>query len=1005
MLCIASLAVAALVWQDAIPIRQGVNIEWSRTGIETHDGAVIYAWSDTKLGERDLWAQKVDAQGNMVWGSPVLIDGKPDRQEDPVITRTSDNNYIIAWIDFYDDQDGNVYAQKINTNGELLWQEGGKPVCLVPGVQLTLNIEADNAGGAYIVWMDSRNPSKDLFGQRLDADGNPVWAVNGIAIADGIGDEVQNTMLPDGEGGLMIAYTHTYGNQNDVYVKRFLPNGTMAWPEKLPISTEGGNQSAVRMASIGNGDFILTWEDQVGADPDIAAQKMNISGQRGWPNKLIVYGDSGTPNFAPQDNPRIVGTSDNAAIIAWQDKRNDPLAADLYAQKVSSAGTLLWNADGLPLCLADFAQKNPRLSSDGAGGAYIVWDDYRNTNTTKEDIFAQHLSATGEALWGTDGKAICTAGNIQEGSLIKAAGNHVFVNWEDTRTGSVGIYYQVLNSAGDLLLEPDGQQVFWGLSGDAPLGEYLMLPRNDDIAIIWTDTRYANLGHQIFMQYVTPDGSIALDENGRSVTIPTGYDQLEPAAAVTPDGHILVLWQDKRHEYPKIYMQYLSPTGERLWEDTGIPLTDATPVDQKEVKVDYDAATNSFYIGWSNYDQIGNNFYYHAWGQRIHNGEKMWGPDGKRVSDLIEEDLNNQCELQQMHDGYYIWQRYIPMEGTQSIYAVRIDPSGEPADGWPAEGVKLSTQQDYDTNQVAPVSVTTEQGLFVMWRDQREDWVPNYFGQHVSGSGERLWDPLAVNLADYGREQEMATTLKNGPKDVITFAWGENIGGYLDIVAHRYSLDGTPMWNDLGYYVVQKDSTQSNPSMAAFPNKGMVVAWTEYMALESDIYYRYVNGDGSMVGSPEGEVVSDAGKSQYNPLIVTMGNDAYIIWADGRSSGKTEVLGLYMQKLSNETVGIDDPSIPPATGFYLNQNHPNPFNPHTNISFTIAEPSPAYLLEIYNVKGQKVRTLHKGPLSAGNHTIVWDGKDITGNEVASGMYFYRLSDGKNSQSRKMLLMK
>ncbi|NLO11775.1 MAG: T9SS type A sorting domain-containing protein, partial [Candidatus Cloacimonetes bacterium] len=158
-------------------------------------------------------------------------------------------------------------------------------------------------------------------------------------------------------------------------------------------------------------------------------------------------------------------------------------------------------------------------------------------------------------------------------------------------------------------------------------------------------------------------------------------------------------------------------------------------------------------------------------------------------------------------------------------------------------------------------------------------------------------------------------------------------------------------------------------------------------------------------GSPEGEVVSDAGKSQYNPLIVTMGNDAYIIWADGRSSGKTEVLGLYMQKLSNETVGIDDPSIPPATGFYLNQNHPNPFNPHTNISFNIAVPSSAYLLEIYNIKGQKVKTLHKGPLSAGNHTIVWDGKDITGNEVASGMYFYRLSDGKNSQSRKMLLMK
>ena len=253
----------------------------------------------------------------------------------------------------------------------------------------------------------------------------------------------------------------------------------MAWPEKL-YQHRGRKPERQRMASIGNGEFILTWEDQASR---YRSPKGEYQRQRGWPNKLIVYGDSGSPTFAPQDNPRIVGTSDNAAIIAWQDKRNDPLAADLYAQKVSSAGTLLWNADGLPLSLADFAQKNPRLSSDGAGGAYIVWDDYRNTNTTKEDIFAQHLSATGEALWGTDGKAICTAGNIQEGSLIKATGNHVFVNWEDTRTGSVGIYYQVNPAMICSWSRMAGR--FSGASAETPLGEYLMLPRNDDIAIIW----------------------------------------------------------------------------------------------------------------------------------------------------------------------------------------------------------------------------------------------------------------------------------------------------------------------------------------------------------------------------------------------------------------------------------------------------------------------------------------------------------------------------------------
>ncbi|HQJ96624.1 MAG TPA: hypothetical protein PLN17_05840, partial [Candidatus Cloacimonas sp.] len=128
---------ATFEWSDAVAIRQGVNIEWFRTGIETTDGGAIYVWSDTKLGERDLWAQKVNASGDMVWGEPILIDGKLDRQEDPVITRTSDNNYVIAWVDFSADLDGDIYAQKIDEQGNLLWQVGGVSVCSLVGMQIS----------------------------------------------------------------------------------------------------------------------------------------------------------------------------------------------------------------------------------------------------------------------------------------------------------------------------------------------------------------------------------------------------------------------------------------------------------------------------------------------------------------------------------------------------------------------------------------------------------------------------------------------------------------------------------------------------------------------------------------------------------------------------------------------------------------------------------------------------------------------------------------------------
>ena len=99
--------------------------------------------------------------------------------------------------------------------------------------------------------------------------------------------------------------------------------------------------------------------------------------------------------------------------------------------------------------------------------------------------------------------------------------------------------------------------------------------------------------------------------------------------------------------------------------------------------------------------------------------------------------------------------------------------------------------------------------------------------------------------------------------------------------------------------------------------------------------------------------------------------------------------------------------------FALPQNTPNPFNPSTTISFTIpSSPSPVHSsgrkvkLVIYNLLGQRVRTLVRGELDSGEYSIVWDGRDDLGREVSSGIYFYRLSidDGKWAKTRKMVLI-
>ncbi|MCK5075819.1 MAG: T9SS type A sorting domain-containing protein, partial [Calditrichia bacterium] len=88
----------------------------------------------------------------------------------------------------------------------------------------------------------------------------------------------------------------------------------------------------------------------------------------------------------------------------------------------------------------------------------------------------------------------------------------------------------------------------------------------------------------------------------------------------------------------------------------------------------------------------------------------------------------------------------------------------------------------------------------------------------------------------------------------------------------------------------------------------------------------------------------------------------------------------------------------------LKQNYPNPFNPITSIEFIIPRANHVKL-EIYNMLGQKVKTLVNTKMQAGPHTMQWNGKDEEGNSVSSGVYFYRIKAGKYSKIRKMLFLK
>jgi flagellar hook assembly protein FlgD len=88
----------------------------------------------------------------------------------------------------------------------------------------------------------------------------------------------------------------------------------------------------------------------------------------------------------------------------------------------------------------------------------------------------------------------------------------------------------------------------------------------------------------------------------------------------------------------------------------------------------------------------------------------------------------------------------------------------------------------------------------------------------------------------------------------------------------------------------------------------------------------------------------------------------------------------------------------------LKGNYPNPFNPETSIFYSVKGDAKVNVT-IYNLLGQKVKTLVNGNTKSGNHSIKWNGKDDAGRNVTSGVYFYRMEAGKYTSTQKMILMK
>jgi len=135
-----------------------------------------------------------------------------------------------------------------------------------------------------------------------------------------------------------------------------------------------------------------------------------------------------------------------------------------------------------------------------------------------------------------------------------------------------------------------------------------------------------------------------------------------------------------------------------------------------------------------------------------------------------------------------------------------------------------------------------------------------------------------------------------------------------------------------------------------------------------------------------------------------IGQSIYIGFRHFDSNGRYWLMIDEVTVFGKEAAGaIGDWAITPVTTV-LYANYPNPFNPSTIITFDVARDGHV-LIEVYNIRGQKVKEVISGSFSGGRHSVVWDGRDVRGKAVSSGVYFYRMVTDDFHSVKKMLLVK
>ncbi|MGB5105466.1 MAG: T9SS type A sorting domain-containing protein [Candidatus Zixiibacteriota bacterium] len=829
-------------------------------------------------------------------------------------------------------------------------------------------------GRGVIVWEDERNGIWRIAAQPITVTG----------AKSGANKFLDNENPPSSLRQPRVA-ANTAGTVVIVYIKES-DNGLYARAYDFGIST-GGAEIRIDDATPGNfinqpditplsaNRFVVVWEDSRDGS-NIFAQILNSDGSASGDNFQINPSIPSPYRIAPS----VVSTQVGDFAVVWEDGRSGN--GDVYFRIFTEIGTPLFPELRLDEASASDFQFMPKVEFLKGNTYLATWISNRDGG---QSIFGQLISTSSANVGSTFRVNDSDSDLCWDLNVISSVDSGAVCVWAEYST-TASIEVQKISKSGTL----SGSNL--KLEDAALLRErsFPAIARNSSgFTAAWVDARSLNL--DIYAQR-TSTSLVKVNTNYRVNDDNNGAQQSNPDIAGITAGVLATVWDDRKADQGDITMQLVTSAATYFGNNIRVNDDNGSAI-QKNPRVG--AATNGIvWTVWEDARTEGGLLGQNIFTQRFDGSGNRQGQNLLVNDDGTSKPKSNP-DIDVADNGKVTMTWVDERDNSKQVYVQGFASNGAPLGG----NLKVTEFPTGTQNLEPHVGVRNDESYVVAWLAILGGKQVAYF-QRYAGTNAPLGVAHMVEV-DTSIVQTLDVDIcahRTSGKFVVATIEREN--GATNVKMYAYDQSGNAITG--GVVVSDVPGSYSDVRISRDAGNAVGIVWLSTSGALKRGYVQIMRDDGFALGSNQLICGSTANRVEATPAISLTGGYYFAVWTDTRDANAGfDVFVNSSQYTSTDAEDEIDFVLPAA--FSLGQNFPNPFNPETSIEYSLQSPAKV-TLTVYNILGQQVDELIDEYQAAGSHELTWNAYSH-GGSAASGVYFYRLTVGDKSVTKKMTLLK